>query len=140
MIITINKPTKEATEFAHAYLKEERDELPNTNEFLRPSKLIGGPEKMRALIKGELDDQAYDMEMDTFNWLHYFILKRYLERIRETNQRISSRISSELGLSHDKYNTLFRTSFKPKSQGGKKRSVRRNRRRRRAHRTHRRRA
>ena len=139
MIITINKPTKEATEFAHAYLKEVRDERPSVYEYSRPSKLIG-LENMRALIKGELDDKAYDMEMDTFNWLHYFILKRYLERIRETNQRISSRISSELGLSHDKYNTLFRTSFKPKSQGGKKRSVRRNRRRRRAHRTHRRRA
>lgn len=46
----------------------------------------------------------------------------------------------ELGLSHGKYDTLFRTSSKPKPQGGKKRSVRRSRRRRCAHRTHRRRA
>ena len=139
MIITINKPTKEATEFAHAYLNEVRDERPNTNEFLRPSKLIG-LENMNPLANGMLDDKAYDIEMNIFNWLHYFILKRYLKRIRETNQQFSSIISSELGLSRDKYNTLFGTSSKPKPQGGKKRSVRRSRRRRCAHRTHRRRA
>lgn len=74
--------------------------------------------------------------MYPFNWLHYFILKRYLARIQETNQQISSIISRELGLlSHDKYKTLFKTSFrtKPKPKGGKKRS-------RRVRRTHRRRA
>ena len=41
MIITINYPTKEATEFAHAYLNEVRDERPSVYEYSRPSQLIG---------------------------------------------------------------------------------------------------
>ena len=103
-------------------------------EHSRPSQLIG-IQNVRALIKGDLDNIAYDIEMDPFNWLHYFILKRYLARIQETNQQISSRIGSELRLSPVKYKTLFKTSFKtkPKPKGGKKRS-------RRVRRTHRRRA
>lgn len=132
MIITINHPTKAATEFAHDYLREVRDELPSIYEYSRPAQLIG-IQNVRALIKGDLDNIAYDIEMYPFNWLHYFILKRYLKRylaqIQETNQRISSIPSSELGLSLGKYKTLFKTKLK----GGKKRS-------RRVRRTHRRRA
>ena len=134
MIITINHPTKAATEFAHDYLNEVRDERPSSYEHSRPSTLIGH-NNMTSLITGELDNIAYDIKMDTFKWLHYFILKRYLARIQETNQRISNIISRELGLSPGRYKTLFKTSFKtkPKPNGGKKRS-------RRVRRTHRRRA
>jgi hypothetical protein len=106
MIITINHPTKAATEFAHAYLNEARDELPSTYEYSRPSQLIG-IQNVRALINGDLDDNSYDIEMYPFNWLHYFILKRYLARIQETNQQISNKFSRELGLTRGKYNTLF---------------------------------
>jgi hypothetical protein len=134
MRITINRPTKAATEFAHDYLNKVRDELPNTYEYSRPSQLIG-IQNVRALINGDLDDNSYDIAMYPFNWLHYFILKRYLARIQETNKRIRSIISGELGLSLGEYNTLFKPSFntKPKPNGGKKRS-------RRVRRTHRRRA
>lgn len=51
MIITINYPTKEATKFAHDYLREVRDELPSIYEHSRPSQLIG-IQNVRALIKG----------------------------------------------------------------------------------------
>jgi hypothetical protein len=132
MIITINHPTKAATEFAHDYLNEERDERPSVFEYSRPSQLIG-IQNMRALIKGDLDNIAYDIEMDPFNWLHYFILKRYLARIQETNKQFRRIFSGELGLSPGRYNTLFKTKPKPNPKGGKKRS-------RRVRRTHRRRA
>jgi hypothetical protein len=143
MKIKINHPTQEAIEFAHEYLKQERDEIPNIHE-LTPSRLIGGvdAEKIR---NGEYDNTEFDIDLNEFKWMHYFILKRLLERIKKTKEILLQQLSNEIGINHQSYCRLFKTPSTHKQSfnknplsGGKKRSVRRSRRR--ARRTYRRRA
>ena len=152
MKITINHPNQQSIEFAHKYLDEERDEIPNAFQSM-PSRLIGvvDAEKIR---NGEYDNTEYDIDLNEFKWMHYFILKRLLERIQETKRISIRQMSNEVGLNPASYHNLFKTRASPSrykqsfipGKGGKKRSVRRSRRRvrrthrRRARRTHRRRA
>ena len=136
MKITINNPTEEAIAFAHEYLKQERDELPNIYESTMPSRLIN-PVNADKLRKGELDNTEFDIELDEFKWLHYFIIKRFLERIQETKRMLIQQMSTEMGISRQSYHDLFKTPRKS-SNGGKQRRVHRSRRR--VRRTHRRRA
>lgn len=150
MKIKINHPTQQAIEFAHEYLDEnrERDELP-LNAFHSPSSLIG-PVYAEALREGIYDNTEFDIDLEKFNWKHYFILKRFLEIIQETKKRLSQQMSNEMGISRQSHNQLFKTHAGPSTykqlfttgknplSGGKKRSVRRSRRR--VRRTHRRRA
>jgi len=144
MKITINHPNQQSIEFAHKYLDEERDEIPNAFQSM-PSRLIGvvDAEKIR---NGEYDNTEYDIDLNEFKWMHYFILKRLLEIIQKTKEILLRQLSNEMGISRQSHNRLFEThagpsrynqSFIP-GKGGKKRSVRRSRRR--VRRTHRRRA
>lgn len=125
MKITINHPTEEAIAFAREYLNQERDG--SGYELTMPSKLIGIV-NMDKLRRGRFDNTEFNIELDEFKWLHYFIIERFLERIQETNRMAIRQMSNEVGLNPASYHKLFKTPRKP-SNGGKKRTVRRVRRR-----------
>jgi len=144
MKITINHPNQQSIEFAHKYLDEERDEIPNIHE-LTPSRLIGIVDAKK-IRNGKYDNTEFDIDLNKFNWMHYFIIKRFLEIIQKTKVMSLQQMSHEMGINPHSYHRLFRTHAGPSTykqsfipgKGGKKRSVRRSRRR--VRRTHRRRA